>query len=627
MDRKRVLNALLALWVVLALLGCAGGGGAGPRQLAPDTPGGSVAPAGSGAFPALPAPSTLRQASAVTSGVFRYGRQFESAWPNQLVTADGDLLGFAPAWPGGGGLGGAAFALYAFDSTGYHAVDNKLRLVWQQHGANSKDLWIGLANFTRDRWDWFTEPVEGPLAYDRVHYTYLGKVYAAVVILGADDWELKSIRICEGTPPVVLNIAPVFVNQGVPVTITATLDGIADTFLWSFGGAGTPNISSNFSPGLTPGVPGDYNASLTVSNPCGQDMVEFVMHVLVPPGQGDWTMFGREPTHNRRSPYVAAQTSNLQWSYTTGDGLYSSPVLGADGTVYVGSNDKHLYAFYPDGSLRWSYPTGDWVWGSPTLGVDGTVYVGSFDGKLYAISPTGYLLWAFQTGNWVRSSPAVGADGTIYVGSRDRKLYAINQDGSLKWSYKTGDAVDSSPALAADGTIYIGSDDFYLYAMHPDGTLRWRYLTGDMVWSAPAIAEDGTVYVGSYDDKLYALNPDGTLKWAYLTGFKVGSSPAIGPDGTVYVGSYDKKLYALNPDGSLNWSFPTGGEIRSSPALAADGTVYFGSNDYSVYAVGAGGALKWQSATLWYVWSSPAIGADGRVYVGSYDGKIYAFGP
>ena len=36
------------------------------------------------------------------------------------------------------------------------------------------------------------------------------------------------------------------------------------------------------------------------------------------------------------------------WEFETGDGVYSSPAIGSDGTVYVGSLDKKLYAIKTD---------------------------------------------------------------------------------------------------------------------------------------------------------------------------------------------------------------------------------------------------------------------------------------
>ena len=77
----------------------------------------------------------------------------------------------------------------------------------------------------------------------------------------------------------------------------------------------------------------------------------------------------------------------------------------------------------------WEFETGDGVYSSPAIGSDGTVYVGSMDNMLYAINgKTGVKLWEFKTGSGVHSSPAIGSDGTVYVGSYDNKLYAIKTD-------------------------------------------------------------------------------------------------------------------------------------------------------------------------------------------------------
>ena len=81
------------------------------------------------------------------------------------------------------------------------------------------------------------------------------------------------------------------------------------------------------------------------------------------------------------------------------------------------------------GTVLWEFKTGSYVNSSPAIGSDGTVYVGSRDNKLYAINgKSGIKLWEFETGSYVNSSPAIGSDGTVYVGSRDKKLYAIKTD-------------------------------------------------------------------------------------------------------------------------------------------------------------------------------------------------------
>ena len=66
--------------------------------------------------------------------------------------------------------------------------------------------------------------------------------------------------------------------------------------------------------------------------------------------------------------------------------MWSSPAIGSDGTVYIGSNDKKLYALNgQSGAKKWEFVMGDIVGSSPVIASDGTVYVGSFDNKLYAL--------------------------------------------------------------------------------------------------------------------------------------------------------------------------------------------------------------------------------------------------
>ena len=106
----------------------------------------------------------------------------------------------------------------------------------------------------------------------------------------------------------------------------------------------------------------------------------------------------------------ASMAQNLKWRYATG--VSSFPVLGPDGTLYVGSGDGYIYAIVTvgnssvaAGSLKWRYATGGQVLSSPVLGPDGTLYVGSYDSYIYAIVTVGIssvaagsLKWRYLTG-------------------------------------------------------------------------------------------------------------------------------------------------------------------------------------------------------------------------------------
>ena len=302
--------------------------------------------------------------------------------------------------------------------------------------------------------------------------------------------------------------------------------------------------------------------------------------------------------------YALNPTGTLKWKFATG-AVYGAPVISSDGTIYVGGYNRAgygsdqngtLYAFNPDGSVKWTFPTGigTIVYGSPVIGSDGTVYVGNYNNPyLFAINPDGTEKWRLKTGSFRDCTPAIGADGTIYIADTAWNLSAINPDGTTKWIFTAAYTLPNSPSIGSDGTIYIGCSNGQMYAINPDGTQKWVYNSGGSLIqnSCPAIGSDGTIYIGVKNTLgMHAVYPNGTQKWTFNVGSTngVSSSAAIGADGTIYFGAFSKKVYALNPDGTMKWSYTTPATIRSSPAIGSDGTLYIGvgvvSGDNRVYA-------------------------------------------
>ena len=355
----------------------------------------------------------------------------------------------------------------------------------------------------------------------------------------------------------------------------------------------------------------DGGTGLTTDQMTGPDALEYMEGFDF---ENIWDVAGSYPFHRWDDPFI--------WTFFIGSPIVSSPFVGS--TVYVGSSDNNLYAIDEEtGDEKWSFTTGDEVFSSPVLYND-AVFVGSDDSNLYAVDAgTGDELWSFETGDDVRSSPAATPE-MVYVGSDDNHIYAVDiETGLMEWSYETGDAVGSSPAVAG-GLVYVGSGDGNVYALDVEtGDMEWSFETGSAVFSSPAVS-GGIVYVGSDDGNLYALEAmTGDESWSFTTGGAVRSSPAVGDD-LVFAGSDDNHLYAVNSEtGEEVWSYETGGSVFSSPEVAYE-AVFVGSNDGRLYALEAatGGEL-WDMLTGGPVRSSPAV-AYGNVYVGSDDGSLYS---
>jgi len=189
------------------------------------------------------------------------------------------------------------------------------------------------------------------------------------------------------------------------------------------------------------------------------NLISFVAAQLA---SAPWPMFSRSQDHNSQSSVKTADNNVTIWKYEIGHAILSSPVIGADGTIYVGSDDHFVYAIDSDGTLKWKFETGMYVQSTCAIGEDNTIYVGSLDGYVYALDGlNGDLKWRTGLNGLIYSSPVISNDGTIFIGSYDKHLYALDEhDGSVKWKYLvgspilSGNPVYSSPALSNDGSLF-----------------------------------------------------------------------------------------------------------------------------------------------------------------------------
>ncbi len=294
----------------------------------------------------------------------------------------------------------------------------------------------------------------------------------------------------------------------------------------------------------------------------------------------------------------------VRWESLIGANICTAPVVGEDGTIYVGTDNKKLYAIKTDGSIKWTISLGGNSYSAPAIGPDGSIYVNTWeDHKLVAITPGGKKKWEFVKGESKlaaknvspHSSPVVGADGTIYTGGSelDKKLYAVTPNGIKKWDFNTRGLV-STLAIGTDGTIYAGSRgaEGHLYAFNPNGTLKWKSTEVLDILSF-SIGNNGTVYAGTQWNGLRAFKTDGDGS-SKMVKTAEPLSPivmlAVGTDGTIYVNN-SQKTFVLKPDGTIKWT-------TNFQYINAD-------------------PVKW---TKWTI-PNVTIGNDGKIYETEFEDK------
>lgn len=194
-------------------------------------------------------------------------------------------------------------------------------------------------------------------------------------------------------------------------------------------------------------------------------------------------------------------TGSLIWSTspsTDSIGFGGSNPAIANGILYIGCNDRNVYALdVNSGKTLWSFNTGDVIESSPTV-VNGIVYIGSGVGQLFALNAsTGSLVWRSANLYPIQGSPIV-ANGMVYFASNAQYLFALDAStGSMKWSYKLDNTVYSSP-LYFSGAIFIGSSQNFYAIDASTGNLIWQFADNGRIFSTPcALDKLGNIYHAS----------------------------------------------------------------------------------------------------------------------------------
>lgn len=344
-------------------------------------------------------------------------------------------------------------------------------------------------------------------------------------------------------------------------------------------------------------------------------------------------MFRSNPRHS--PPRMGGASSHVNWRFFTKAAITGQPVLGLDGTVYIGSHDHFFYAITESGALRFKYDLGDRVFGSALLDSAGNIYVGSDADRFVSLTSNGELRWELHTGADADTNPTLTPDGAILLTS-GTDLFKITRDGQVLWRFRARDLLFSSPAVDDDGTIVVGSQDNHLYALTKDGHVLFTFAAKKAFNSSPSVLDDGAIVIGSDDGHVYLIGPGGDLRWeSPALGGPIRATLGIGASAIyVPVPGENSRLAALDrATGQPVWQFavPPGRSTRASmlsaPAVDVNGNVYFGAHDGYLYSLNPDGKLRFAVRTTGPVDSAPTLKANGGLYFGSDDGTLYSLAP
>jgi len=307
----------------------------------------------------------------------------------------------------------------------------------------------------------------------------------------------------------------------------------------------------------------------------------------------------------------------FQMVFLKADTIYVTPLIAPDGTIYIGTNSGDFYAVNPDGTIKWTALFGGPFQSSPIMGANGTIYFGA-GRTMYAIGDNStefYSKWLnpFITGGVINSSPALGTNGYLYFGSDDGYVYALDSfTGVQLWAFDATvglpvQPIYSSPTVDASNNVLIGNgsntDGVLYYLDGLSGTVLWSYpappQTAPSVQSSVgpfynAVAvRDNTVYLSTMTT-VYALDRLSGLKnWHFNKASCYYSSVLVDANGHIFFTSINARtshgmVHSLTDNGSTyteNWSYDTGPGRLAAPVLGSNGTIYLSSTANQIYAL------------------------------------------
>jgi outer membrane protein assembly factor BamB len=315
-----------------------------------------------------------------------------------------------------------------------------------------------------------------------------------------------------------------------------------------------------------------------------------------------WPMNHGNPQGNGRSSSYGPTTGTIQVLF---DSVYmqTGASIGPDSTIYFGNimPQPSLYALKPNGTLKWkrSVNSGQGSFGAfttPLIDAQYTIYIGAGDGYLYAYTSTGVLKWSYNSGAKIfHQGMALGLDTTIYFVNQTQTLSAVSPQGNLKWSLtdsKIGLTHHLALTFSPDGKrLYMGGTNATVLAIDvTTHSIAWTFgndLNGEMM---PVVDSDGNIYiVGKQNNlnngmpSLYCLNSDGSVRWAFVYNnpfpLVYGADPCIDYEGNIYFAL--DTLYVVGTNGLLKWKKKLDNYSDTPLICDASGRIYVASSGSS----------------------------------------------
>jgi hypothetical protein len=392
----------------------------------------------------------VRRAAYANSDLIQNASDYVDSFPHQNARRQGVWAVLSPDWVDNShsSAAGLAYCTYQFHVPGFDGWP-RVRAHWQAAPLTAGTCWFGLANWVRNRWDWYPDSEFGfadTPSFDP-YLTTSGDLLLVVLRIGTDASIHWQVRLGAIPPIASLTVRPsagsVPFTADLDATDSIAMEGSFAKFEWDTDGDGIFEADTADSPHytFTYNIPGVYHAAVRLTNSCNATDTSPAFNVSV----------------------------TGSWQHTWG-------LSGADTATGI-IVDQFKHVIFSVGTME-----------SPQQ-------PGTRDILVCRWTSTGQLLWAkkFDSGGDDCAFDACGgADSSLVIvgsfqngGNLDTLVQRWTMDGQLEWSVNLGGAGPEEARkvfmLSTDQFIVAGdtgsssaTPDVFVCSMEiNDGSLDW----------------------------------------------------------------------------------------------------------------------------------------------------------
>ncbi len=249
-----------------------------------------------------------------------------------------------------------------------------------------------------------------------------------------------------------------------------------------------------------------------------------------------------------------------KWAFAQAGNRYiASPLVTEDG-IFAPNSDNTVYALDFNGVLQWTYTTDDPLWASPIWSENcGCIYQVSMDRTLHAIDPdTGKSVWqSVDLGGPVVSKPAVSEDGLIVISTFNNEVVALDEEShEIVWRFPTQNWAWASPVVDGE-QVYVSDISGNFYALElATGQPAWQVQPGGGIFTAPLVKDD-LIYISTDASSLVVLSREGVIQRNQPIDGKLYASPVAAGEKVILTPT-DAEFFviALSDSGVQIWGYP-----------------------------------------------------------------------